>query len=297
MKKKILHLLYPTVLVLFTAYVLLDAFVIPRSYSQVTDTSVQTQASDGVSVSSDSSALSTDMSYQDDNISIKITQYRENDTDIYVADVTLSDISYLKTAFAQNTYGKNINEKTSVIASESNAILAINGDYYGVRSGYVLRNGILYRSDENSGDQQDLVIDSDGNFKFITEGETSAESLSESGAWQVLSFGPGLVENGELSVDTNAEVDKAKNSNPRTAIGIIDNLHYVFVVADGRTSLSAGLSLYQLGEFMQGLGVKTAYNLDGGGSSTMVFNGTVINQPTSGKSIKERAVSDIVYIG
>ena len=49
---------------------------------------------------------------------------------------------------------------------------------------------------------------------------------------------------------------------------------------------------------MKELGVKTAYNLDGGGSSAMVFQGKVINNPTTtGNSIKERKVSDIVYIG
>ncbi len=49
---------------------------------------------------------------------------------------------------------------------------------------------------------------------------------------------------------------------------------------------------------MKTLGVKTAYNLDGGGSSTMYFNGQIVNNPTSwGGSISERGVSDIVYIG
>ena len=71
----------------------------------------------------------------------------------------------------------------------------------------------------------------------------------------------------------------------------------MFVVSDGRTDESEGLSLYELATFMQGLGVKEAYNLDGGGSSTMYFNGEVINNPTSNGKIKEREVSDIVYIG
>jgi len=49
---------------------------------------------------------------------------------------------------------------------------------------------------------------------------------------------------------------------------------------------------------MKSLGAKTAYNLDGGGSSTMVFQGSLINKPTtSGRDIRERKVSDIVYIG
>ena len=86
-------------------------------------------------------------------------------------------------------------------------------------------------------------------------------------------------------------------SNPRTAIGIIDELHYVFVVSDGRTTESEGLSLYELAQVMKDLGCTVAYNLDGGGSSTMYFNGEVVNNPTSGMSDGERSVSDIIYIG
>lgn len=236
--------------------------------------------------------------YKDDNISITVTQYTEYDTSIYVADVKISSMKYLKTAFADNSYGKNITAKTSEIAKNKNAVLAINGDYYGARnSGYVIRNGILYRENGQSG-QEALMIKADGSFEIIDEGEVSAKELLENGAAHVFSFGPGIVENGKISVTSADEVGKAKTSNPRTAIGIIDNLHYVFVVSDGRTGESAGLTLYQLAEFMQKLGVNSAYNLDGGGSSTMYFNGNVVNNPTtSGDSIKERSVSDIVYIG
>lgn len=115
---------------------------------------------------------------------------------------------------------------------------------------------------------------------------------------QILSFGPALITDGAVTVSESEEVGKAMASNPRTALGIIDALHYVFVVSDGRTSESAGLSLSELAGFMESLGATTAYNLDGGGSSTMVFNGQVVNNPTTnGRSIRERSVSDIVYIG
>jgi len=60
-------------------------------------------------------------------------EYREYDTTIYVADVRISSAEYLQTAFAQNSYGRNITEKTSAIADANDAILAINGDYYGRR--------------------------------------------------------------------------------------------------------------------------------------------------------------------
>ena len=104
------------------------------------------------------------------------------------------------------------------------------------------------------------------------------------------------MENGAVSVSANDEVGRAKASNPRTAVAVVDELHYLFVVADGRTQDSQGLSLYELACFLQSKGVQTAYNLDGGGSSTMVFNGRVVNNPTSGRGIKERSVSDIVYV-
>ena len=236
-------------------------------------------------------------SYKDSNISITLTEYRENDTTIYVADVQVSSPEYLKTALAGGLYGKNVTAETSETAESVNAILAINGDYYGAReNGYVIRNGKLYRS-TSAGDKTDLVIYKDGSWGLINESTTTAEQLISSGAVQTLSFGPALIENGSIAVGVNTEVGKAMASNPRTALGIIDDCHYVFVVSDGRTDESAGLSLYQLAEFMDSLGVTTAYNLDGGGSSTMYFNGQIVNNPTSGRSIKERSVSDIVYIG
>ena len=236
-------------------------------------------------------------SYSDSNVSITLKEYREYDSAIYVADVTVSDVSYLKTALASNTYGRNITDTTSNIASDNNAILAINGDYYGARqSGYVIRNGSLYRN--SSGNRDALAIMKNGEFEFVSEGETSAETLLQNGALQVFSFGPVLLEDGSISVTENDEVGMAMASNPRTAIGYLGKNHYVFVVSDGRTSESAGLSLYELAEFMQSLGVVDAYNLDGGGSSTMVFKGEVINTPTTnGHSSEERAVSDILYIG
>ncbi|MCR4746177.1 MAG: phosphodiester glycosidase family protein, partial [Lachnospiraceae bacterium] len=167
------------------------------------------------------------------------------------------------------------------IAEEADAILAINGDFYGTQeSGYVIRNNTLYRDTADSSNE-DLVINSDGSFEIINESETSAESLIEDDVSDVLSFGPALMIDGEIAVTKNEEVGKAMASNPRTAIGQVDDLHYIFVVSDGRTSESEGLSLSELAYFMSEMGCETAYNLDGGGSSTMYFQGEIINNPTS----------------
>ena len=259
------------------------------------DSSASVQEED---TSSSASVESQETSYSDENINITLTEYSAYDTAIYAADVTVSSAVYLKTAFADDAYGKNITAATSAIAGAHDAILAVNGDYYGAReTGYVIRNGVVYRSDAEPGTEV-LCIYADGTMQIIDPSEVSAEELVERGVWQAFSFGPALIENGETAVSVSEEVSKAKTSNPRTAIGIIDANHYVFVVSDGRTDESEGLSLYQLAEFMKSLGVKCAYNLDGGGSSTMYFMGHVINQPTTtGSSIKERSVSDIVYIG
>lgn len=299
---------YSIFLIAFTVYLAMDTFVITRVYTVVTETDSETgstiesdssaESEQEIGLNSDTEAVVSENSYSDENIQITITEYREYDTSVYVADVVLSSSEYLQTAFAQNAYGRNVTEKTSEIAESAGAILAINGDYYGSQeAGYVLRNGTLYRNTSSSG-QEDLVIYEDGSFAIINEEDVTAEELLADGAQQVLSFGPALVEDGTVVVSEDDEVGKAKTSNPRTAIGIIDDLHYMFVVSDGRTDESAGLSLSQLAEFMKELGVVTAYNLDGGGSSTMYFNGEVINNPTTnGRSIKERSVSDIVYIG
>ncbi len=75
-----------------------------------------------------------------------MTETTVNNTQVYVADITVSSSDYLKTAFAQNAFGTNVTEKTYETATDNNAILAINGDYYGANStGYVIRNGVVYR--------------------------------------------------------------------------------------------------------------------------------------------------------
>ncbi|MBQ8625610.1 MAG: phosphodiester glycosidase family protein [Agathobacter sp.] len=290
-KKHLWGLIYGCLLICFTVYVLLDTFVIPREY-------VIVDKEDSNNNSFSDEVIITDNSYSDENISITITEYREHDTNIYVAEVILSSPEFLQTAFAKNAYGRNVTQKTSEMAEANNAIFAVNGDYYGAReTGLVVRDGVIYR-DSTSRDRENLVIYADGSLDVITERGADPEKLVEDGALHILSFGPGLVVDGEIAVSKNEEVGQAMASNPRTAIGIIDDLHYIFVVSDGRTDESEGLSLYELATFMDELGVQVAYNLDGGGSSTMWFNGKIINVPMSSKGInKERSVSDIVYIG
>ena len=297
-KRYVYASIFGLLLIASFSYSMLKTFVIAETISTVSSTSSSSNAKAASKAAE--TATVTDTSYSDDNISVTLTKKTVSNTQVYIADVTVSSSEYLKTAFAQNTYGNNVTAKTSETAANNNAILAVNGDYYGANTtGYVIRNGVVYRDtvreDSSNGD---LAIYKDGSFKIIYEDQVSADQLVKDGVVNLLAFGPSLVENGEIVVDTNSEVGQSMSSNPRTAIGIIDENHYIIIVSDGRTSESEGLSLYQMAEIMKSYGVKTAYNLDGGGASTLYFNGQVINKPTTnGNTISERSVSDIVYIG
>ena len=299
-KKNIYGIIAATVIFLFALYTLLDTFVIVRTYSAVVTTGADVSEDAGIESDTEaakSEAYVTSNSYSDSDVQVVISEYRYLDTTVYVADISVSSPDLLATAFANNAYGKNVKDETSSIASDNGAIIAINGDFYGSRNkGYVIRGGVLYRS--ASAGNEDLVIWNDGTFGIINEDEISAEELAEQGAKEVFSFGPALVVNGELRVDEDDEVGRAMASNPRTAIAVTGDGHYLFIVSDGRTDESEGLDLYELAEFAKDLGADICYNLDGGGSSTMYFMGEVINNPTSnGKNGSERSVSDIVYVG
>lgn len=298
MKRWIFGILYAITLVSFTVYSIMDTFVLAKQIE--TEAVDYTSEDEVVKDYSDAQGEFTDTTYKDQYMSVEIKTYREYNTDIYVADIHVDSPELLKTAFTNDTYGKNIVATTSETARAHKAVVAIDGDFYGVHNhGYVARNGVLYRDVVRTESQfEDLVIYKDGNFEMVNEKDQTAQELMEKGARDIFMFGPALIKDYEIVVDANTEVTKRMVSNPRTAIAQIGYHHYAFVVSDGRTERSAGLTLLQLAKFMQKIGADQAYNLDGGGSSSMVFNNRVINQPThNGYDIVERAVSDIVYIG
>ena len=320
-------IVFSSLLILSVIFILLDTFVIPKSYQAIgpenqnivdsginnTDTEEDsgtydidseladdntTDENDELSQqdNTNTDSVITSDSYEDSNIKIKISTIRAYESNVYIADIEVSEVSYLKTALAGDVFGRNIKDTTSEIAEDHQAIFAINGDFYGFRDyGYVLRNGVLYR--DVAGDAEALLIDKDGDFSIVEESDFNLSNIDYSSLWQIMSFGPALINDGEVVVDGNSEVARSMTSNPRTAIGEISPLHYIIVVSDGRTDESTGLSLLELAQVFLDQGCTTAYNLDGGGSSTMYFNGEIVNVPTDGRTMKEREVSDIVYIG
>lgn len=280
-------------------YKLADRYLIEHVEAVVTAPAVSQSTPASVNAAYD------DWHYSSDNETISISKEQTGSGDdaitYFVADVVLTNGTSLQTALAKNQFGRNITENTSTIAQSSNAVLAINGDYYGFRSdGVVFRNGTLYR-DEPARDG--LALFSDGTMASYDEEETSSEELLSMGVTNTFSFGPVLLKAGEITggfehveIDTNFGNRSIQNANPRTGIGMIAPNHYVLVVVDGRSKgYSRGMTLDEFAELFKSLGCTEAYNLDGGGSSTMYFMGKVINNPL-GKQ-QERGVSDIIYLG
>lgn len=246
-----------------------------------------------------------DWNYSDGNVTISIAEYSsgsgKNALTYFVADVVLSDATDLSNAFADNQFGTNIIEYTSEIASENNAVFAINGDYYGFREdGIIIRNGVIYRDVPA---RVGLAFYLDGTMKIYDETETSVQELLDAGVWNTYSFGPALIQDSvtvtnfdTVKIDNNIGNHPISGNQPRTGIGMIDANHFVFIVVDGRSEgYSNGVTLEEFAQLFEDLGCTQAYNLDGGGSSTMYFMGRVVNNPL-GRN-KERGTSDILMVG
>lgn len=229
----------------------------------------------------------TDTTYKDANVSISIEKVQQNNVTYFYADIYLADVQYFRTAFAKQPDVMGGREQTNVVAKENNAILAINGDHCVDNNGPVIRNGQLFR-DETYADA--LVMGYDGSMQTFSADQLDMNAIKTNGAWQVWTFGPMLLKDGQPMTQFNSTLLKA---NPRTAVGYFEPGHYCFLVVDGRQAgYSDGMTLQELSQFFYDKGCKVAFNLDGGQSSEMAFMGNVVNQPYNGG----RSTTDILYI-
>ncbi len=242
--------------------------------------------------SKDDSVTITDHSYVSHDVSITITDHISDNMAYYVADIYIRDLDSFRSAFAKGTYPEPRSAQTDSVrnmAKENNAILAINADYCEIRyTGILYRNGVLYRDvdkDEVAAISYDGVLTTYTNEEFRA---LSQEQLDD--IWQTSTFGPALLEDGE---PISGYTGPIAGANPRSALGYYEPGHYCFVQCDGRQDgYSIGMTMDEFAVLMDSLGCTEAYNLDGGTSSEMVFNGERVNQPYNGG----RYSSDIFYI-
>ena len=232
--------------------------------------------------------------YQDGSLSVRIETIREYDTTIMVAHVTIQDASQLRTAMAAD-FGTSRDVPGARLAKRVNAVFAINGDYFNFdNKGYILRQGTLYR--DNPREAADvLLIDDQGNLNIIRDATSEKIAAFAGTVVNSFSFGPALVMDGQpMPIAENLQMASGKPTQ-RMVIGQIAPLSYLCVATEGPENPdSVGLTLEQTAALMAKLGCHTAYNLDGGSSSTMVLNNLKINALSSKKV---RAICDILYFG
>ena len=222
----------------------------------------------------------TENSYSSPDIAITVTEVNEDSLTYYVADIYVQDVTCFQTALAEDTYGSGFRDSIEDMAALNNALLAVNGDYYGnTGEGVVIRNGTIYRA--NPTDCDVCVLYYDGTMRVMPGSAFSVEEAIADGAWQAWTFGPALLDGSGNTITSFSSSNRIISANPRTAIGYYEPGHYCLVVVDGRGS-SEGITLPRLSQLFYDLGCTAAYNLDGGNSSVMVWGDEVVNHPSGG---------------
>ncbi len=231
-----------------------------------------------------------DYVYECDDYKIGIDEVCVGDAVLLVADVYIRDIHVLKTAFAHDSFDNDSSKYENIIelCQDNNAMFAVSGDYVAIRTdGVVIRNGDLLR---NSYSSDMCVLYVDGTMAVYEKREKTAAELNDGSVWQTWIFGPALLDDNGKSMEIENNLSRL---NPRCAIGYYSPGHYCFVIVDGRQQYySIGMTLTELSAYMESLGCKSAYNLDGGQTAQMVLDDGLVNQPTNGG----RRVGDIIYL-
>lgn len=233
----------------------------------------------------------TDTAYRSPNISVSFSTVRYEDSNVNVADIYVADISNFITVFSTDKYhsGSSQSEMPADIAKRWKGVATLSGDYYGMRDGgVVIRNGTLYRDEKITHDV--CVLYWDGSMKCFSPREFDAETEMIKGAYQCWNFGPMLLDgNGNPQTSFNTDVGP---SNPRSIIGYYEPGHYCFIMVDGRTDDSNGLTIKECAALCAKAGLKQAFNLDGGQTAAMVKGGEIFGVPYKGG----RKVSDVLMI-
>lgn len=224
--------------------------------------------------------------YRNESLAVEIhryetTYYRSNKAEpavCFVADIYERNYDSFRPVFGSEHHNGIALAEAMDMADRMQCVLWLTGDNIiqadKEAKGILIRDGYVFqrtnRIDGCSLNPETLSLD------LVHCSGNTAQAVIESGAQNVFSFGPILVENGEIPENARAT---RKKLNPRTAIGMVEPGHLVAVVVDGRQpGYSLGVSGGELAELMVAHGCVSAYNLDGGISATMIFLGNKINR-------------------
>ena len=245
----------------------------------------------------------TDNSYQTDRVAIFIERVVDESRTItnhtfvyYMADVYFQNMEDFKSGAAKSWKQLWDNAMLVDCAKQSDAIFAVSGDFTLTRKkGLVIRNGELLQSTHD--EKRDVgVIYTDGHMEtYLAQQAPVEEILNDPTVWQILGFGPELLdENGQPKTTFN-DPNKVGRANIRNAVGYFEPGHFCFVYVQPYKERKDGtcLDMESLSQLMYSLGCVRAYNLDGGGTAGMYFNGKLVSDKGLGQT---RKIHDFYYI-
>lgn len=237
----------------------------------------------------------TENSYTSPYVSITIdtVSYGSGWTAItyFVADIYVASLDNFKTYTAHNEMRYFSKQDVLEMDAACGAILSVSGDFYSYqKTGFLMRNGYLYKSDNTYCDI--CVLYDDGVLATYPKNGYDHQQILDQGAVQIWNFGPSLLDENGKAYSSYKVDSHIASDNPRSAIGYYEPGHYCLVVVDGRDhDYSVGMGIDDLAAIFEGLGCKVAYNLDGGGSAVMAFDDALYSKPS-----EDRDLSDIVIV-
>ena len=214
-------------------------------------------------------------------------------------EIKTADGSQIRRYIANNSYGSDVQLYASDMARDVNAVIALNGDFYAFRKiGVTVYARQLYRNEGKSLDT--CFITADGDLVFAHRGELQSDEdtrrfMAEHNVVFSLSFGPILVENGELkSAESYGSypIGEINNIYSRSGIGQLGQRHYLIATLGEQGPYNTRAQLYTFAGYLAAKGCEKAYALDGGQTAVMIFDGKPFNRVDWDS---ERTMSDIVY--
>ena len=233
----------------------------------------------------------TDHSYSSPNISIDIGTfsgtYNGFQQTYYVADIYVAGMENFQTYFANGQYTYYGEQDGVAMTKNAGAILSMNGDWCNNQKfGILVRNGVVYHDDPMAFDL--CVLYHDGTVETYSPGSYDPADILAAGAYQTWKFGPMLLDSeGRAMTSFNTTAVIENEAAPRSGFGYYEPGHYCFVVADGRQSHARGMVLSEFAQLFEDLGCVRAYNMDGGASSVMTFEGKQYNRPSAYRKLGE----------
>lgn len=212
------------------------------------------------------------------------------------SEVKIAHATQFRRYLSGGKYSSGVLHTTTEMAESVNAVVAASGDYYGYRGiGLVINNGLVYRDKGHYLDS--CGIDENGDLIFTRRGEitdqaTAEKFVEDNNIRFSLSFGPVMIENGEYCVPYNYVTGEINDQFAREALCQLGSLHYAVVTANYEGIYGQVPNVRTFTNNLMGMGVKTAYGLDGGQTATIVMNNKMMNTVSYGA---QRNISDIIY--